>query len=139
MYNLNYSATALSEALAAELAEFGVHVLLVAPGSFRTENVHNAPYWMNHHVSAYDSLRETEMAKFQQTWKQAKGDPEKAMELLVDVVRGEGKAQGKALPSRLLLGKVTYIHVRAHCTNLLETLNEWEDVAKDLDYGSSKE
>ena len=57
-----------------------------------------------------------------------------AMNLLVDAVRGEGKAKGRELPLYLMLGNVTYDHVREHCARLLEDMDKWEDIAKDLDF-----
>ncbi|PCH40733.1 NAD(P)-binding protein [Wolfiporia cocos MD-104 SS10] len=125
---------ALGETYATELASFNVRVMICAPGAFRTENVHNVPYTANVHIPAYDALREGAMSSFQAVSKHARGDPAKAMEVLVDVVRGEGAAKGRELPLYLMLGNVTYTHVREHCDRLLKTLDEWEDVAKELDF-----
>ncbi|KAI0920829.1 hypothetical protein AcW1_005005 [Taiwanofungus camphoratus] len=124
----------VAETYAAELAQFNVRIMIVAPGAFRTENVHSVPYTMNTHVPDYDEVREDTMAHFREIGKKATGDPAKAMELVVDVVRGEGKAKGREMPLYLFLGNVTYVHVRAHCEMLLQTMDAWEDVAKDLDF-----
>lgn len=126
--------TALAETYAAELAQFNIRVTVCAPGAFRTENVHNVPYTSNYHISDYDAMREKTVSQFKAVASQAMGDPDKAMNLLVDAVRGEGKAKGRELPLYLMLGNVTYDHVREHCARLLEDMDKWEDIAKDLDF-----
>jgi len=125
---------ALGETYACELEQFGIRVMICAPGAFRTENVHNVPYTSHHHVADYDQLREACVGRFKNVEKQALGDPAKAMEVLVDVVRGEGRAKGREMPLYLMLGNVTYAHTRAHCNRRLQELDEWADVAKDLDF-----
>ncbi|KZT70275.1 NAD(P)-binding protein [Daedalea quercina L-15889] len=125
---------ALAETYATELAQFNIRVTVCAPGAFRTENVHNVPYTSNHHIPEYDPLREKCVSKFKAVAAQAMGDPDKAMNVLVDAVRGEGKAKGRELPLYLMLGNATYDHVREHCARLLEDMNKWEDIAKDLDF-----
>ena len=106
-----------------------VHSVMKGP-----ENVHNVPYTSNHHIAEYDALREKCVGGFKAVAAQAMGDPDKAMNLLVDAVRGEGKAKGRELPLYLMLGNVTYDHVREHCARLLEDMDKWEDIAKDLDF-----
>ncbi|KZS99901.1 NAD(P)-binding protein [Laetiporus sulphureus 93-53] len=124
----------ISETLAAELAPFGIRVILAAPGEFRTEGNNKAVYSMNHHVGDYDGVRELVHEKLKERFTQAKGDPAKAMDFLVDVVRGEGKAEGRPLPPRLLLGAPTYEAARAYCERLTESMDAWEDVATSLDF-----
>lgn len=126
--------TALAETYAAEVAQFNIRVTVCAPGAFRTENVHNVPYTSNYHIPDYDAMREKTVSQFKAVGAQAMGDPDKAMALLVDAVRGEGQAKGRELPLYLMLGNATYDHVREHCARLLEDMDKWEDVAKNLDF-----
>jgi len=134
----NYIATkaaihALGETYACELAQFNVRVMIVCPGGFRTEKIHLAPLTIDHRIPAYDAYRDEEFEKFHDRWRNATGDPVKAVELVVDVVKGEGKAQGRDLPLYLLLGSPTYDAARTHCNTLLKSMEVWEDIAKDLD------
>ncbi|KZS99738.1 uncharacterized protein LAESUDRAFT_664633 [Laetiporus sulphureus 93-53] len=76
----------ISETLAAELA---------AQGEFRTEGNNKAVYSMNDHVSNYDGVRELVHEKLKERFMKVKGDLAKAMDVLVDVVRGKGKAGGR--------------------------------------------
>lgn len=130
---------AYSETLAAEVSRFNVKVLLVAPGHFRTEKLHTAPYVMAHHIPAYDAMREEEMARFNKLWHKARGDTDRAVEVIVDVVRGEGCAAGRTLPFWLLLGNATYVNARAHAERLAQDMDAWQDVAKDLDIQEEEE
>lgn len=58
------------------------------------------------------------------------GDPKKAVEIMLDVVKGEGVAQGKALPERLPLGQDCLATFRKRAENNLAISNDWEDVIR---------
>ncbi|KAH9947207.1 NAD-P-binding protein [Amylocystis lapponica] len=124
----------LGETYSAELRAFDVGVCIAVPGAFRTENVHNGSVTADRRAPAYDAVRDESIAVFKKLAVQARGDPTKAMALLVDVVRGEGPARGRPLPMWLFLGNVTYTFVRQKCEQWTRALDEWEDVAKDLDF-----
>ena len=126
--------TAVAESYRAELAEFGIRVLLVAPGGFRTNINKEITYAVDRHIPSYEPLKNTVMQKLGGWFANAKGDPAKGMELVVDVVRGEGKAAGREFPTTLLLGNAAYVHAQLHCERLSQTMSEWSDVARDLDF-----
>lgn len=125
--------SALGESYASELAQFNIRVTVVIPGSFRT-NALGQPMTIHKHIADYDDLRERGLAKFSALSSNEKGDPSKAMELLVDVVRGEGHAYGREWPMWLFMGSDVYRDVRAKCDRVQQTLAEWEDVATDLEF-----
>lgn len=108
--------------------------MVVIPGSFRTENVLGQPMTIHRHVPEYDMLREAAAQKFAALAGTERGDPNKAMELLVDVVRGEGRAYGREWPMWLFMGKDAYRDVRNKCDRVLKTLDVWEDIATDLEF-----
>ncbi|KAI0337947.1 NAD(P)-binding protein [Trametopsis cervina] len=124
---------ALGESYASELAQFNIRVTVVIPGSFRTSAL-GQPLTMHKHIPDYDELRANGVAKFGALSGNEKGDPSRAMELLVDVVRGEGRAYGREWPMWLFLGKDVYRDVRGKCDRVLNALDEWEDVATDLEF-----
>jgi len=125
---------AIGETYSSELAPFGIRVMIVAPGSFRTENVLKQPMTIHKHVPEYDGLRAAASEKFAALAGSEKGDPSKAMDLLVDVVRGEGKARGREWPLWLFMGRDAYRDVRNKCNKVLDSLDAWEDVATDLEF-----
>ena len=130
----SFCPAAIGETYASELRPFGVRVLIVAPGAFRTEGVHAYPATIHNHVPVYDDMRNAGMARFAQIAGHEKGDPAKAMELLVDVVKGEGRAAGREWPLWLVMGRDAYADVRAKTHKLLATMDAWEDVATDLEF-----
>ena len=71
-------------------------------------------YKENVHVSDYGGFRERIIETIDSVFVRSRNGPAKAMEALVDVVRSEGKAEGKELPQLLLLGPATFIQARAY-------------------------
>ena len=111
-----------------------MRVLIVAPGSFRTEGVHAYPPTITTRIAAYEDARNAGLARFAGIAGKERGDPARAMELLVDVVKGEGRAAGREWPLWLVLGRDAYTDVRAKTRQLLATMDAWEDVATDLEF-----
>lgn len=79
-------------------------------------------------------MRTISSEKFREITGSFTGDPKKAMELVVDVVKGEGKVRGRPWPLHLFLGNEAYNSVKNKCNEVLENLDAWQDVAKDLDF-----
>jgi len=66
------------------------------------------------------------------------GDPKKVVKVMVDVVKGEGVAEGKSIPERLPLGADILGKVRAKYTKYLEVCDEWESVITSTDLGGEE-
>jgi len=62
------------------------------------------------------------------------GDPLKGVEVMVDVVRGEGVAEGKPFPPLLILGSDCFDVVKTECEKTLARLEEWKDVSESTDF-----
>ncbi|PFH46284.1 hypothetical protein AMATHDRAFT_155736 [Amanita thiersii Skay4041] len=125
---------AFSEVLSVEVRQYNIQVLIVEPGGFLTKGMFSTPYYQDNRISDYDKLRSDSVERMKQFAGSFKGDPNKAMELVVDVVRREGKAKGRPWSLYLFLGNEAYDSVRAKCKEVLENLDSWEDVGKDLDF-----
>lgn len=123
---------ALAETLSVELEPFGVRVLHVAPGSFRTEGIYSNGFYDGNKLVGYDDIRAAAAKRFASVPGNEKGDPVKAMEVVVDVVRGEGVAKGKPWPGLLVLGEDSERDVRNKCQATLQMLDTWGDVAKSV-------
>lgn len=108
--------------------------MVLQPGSFRTEGMHAQPTIINYPISEYDEIRRKMEERFATIPGHEVGDPIKGMETLVDVVKGQGKAEGKALPLRLALGSDSAIAIREKTEKLTAMLDEWKEVIKSSDF-----
>lgn len=125
------------ECLAQELALFapGIKVLLVEPGYFRTSAFNNI-----NHVAP----RVSDYAEFNAGVRQveaglgsiAPGNAEKAVAIMIDLVKGTGVATGKQIPLRVPLGSDGWSRVRAKCESTMKICDDWEEVAKSTDIKS---
>jgi NAD(P)-dependent dehydrogenase (short-subunit alcohol dehydrogenase family) len=114
----------LSEALALELKPHGVKVLIVEPGSFRTDLMGAAL----RHMPILDAYRETVggTRDFAQSAHGTQlGDPLKAAAAIEKAIEADHT------PLRLQLGEDAVAAVRTHALTLLEQLEAWEAVAVD--------
>ncbi|MEV4050628.1 oxidoreductase [Amycolatopsis sp. NPDC049688] len=113
----------LSEALAAEVAPFGVRVLIVEPGAFRTEfgggRMHRSRTIDAYAVSTGGTREAVENMDGTQP-----GDPAKAAAAIVRAV-GDDDA-----PLRLALGADAVEAIRAHHEALAADLAAWEEVSR---------
>jgi NAD(P)-dependent dehydrogenase (short-subunit alcohol dehydrogenase family) len=125
---------ALTEALALELAQFNIKTLLVEPGAFRTEGIYGQPYFTENPLPAYDIMRHISKTRFAAVSGTEKGDPNKAVEAIVDVVRGEGVAKGRPWPGYLILGEDAEVDVRTKCKKVSDVLDQWADVARGVSF-----
>jgi NAD(P)-dependent dehydrogenase (short-subunit alcohol dehydrogenase family) len=124
---------ALAETLTVEVAPLGVRVLLIEPGAFRT-GIYGQPYFTQNAIADYDEMRRVSVARFASVSGTEKGDPQKAMEVVVDVVRGEGVARGRPWPGRLTLGEDAENDMRVKCKKVLDGADEWKDVVRGVNF-----
>jgi NAD(P)-dependent dehydrogenase (short-subunit alcohol dehydrogenase family) len=109
----------LSEALAQELAPFGIKVLIVEPGAFRTGFAGNALRHMPV-LPAYQENLKT-IRDFTQGMDDTQpGDPLKAAAAIDKALRAD------TTPLRLQLGEDAVTAVREHAETLLADLARWE-------------
>ncbi|WP_300754834.1 oxidoreductase [Janthinobacterium sp.] len=118
----------ISASLAQEVAPFGVRVIAMAPGSFRTDWAGRSMVRVHRHIADYDALfdpiRDARKAK---SGVQA-GAPEKAAQVLLKMVEEE------QAPRHLLLGSDALQLVRARIDALSAELDQWEAVSLSTDY-----
>lgn len=114
-----------SEALAQELASFGVKVLIVEPGAFRTGFAGNAL----RHMPVLEPYRDVVggTRDFARSMNETQeGDPLKAASVIDEALRAE------KTPLRLQLGADSIAAVRSHAETLLADLAVWEARATDV-------
>jgi len=114
----------LTEALAQEMAPFGIKTLIVEPGAFRTRFAGGAL----RHMPIIDAYRDAvggvrAFARGMDGTQE--GDPAKAARAVALALEAE------ATPLRLQLGGDSVAAVRGHAERLLADLAKWERVALD--------
>ncbi len=114
----------MSEALAQEVAPFGIKVLIAEPGAFRTAFADSALKHMPEHPAYAATVGGTRDFARGMHGTQA-GDPLKAAAAI------ERALQSDTTPLRLQLGEDAVSAVRAHAEQLLADLAAWEAVALD--------
>lgn len=117
----------ISEALAQEMKPFGVKVLIVEPGQFRTDLAGSAMRYMPE-IEAYRKTAggTRNFARFMHGTQE--GDPLKAARAIDAALRNENT------PLRLQLGEDAVRAIRSHAETLLGELAVWEDVSKNTQF-----
>lgn len=118
-----------SEALAQEVAPFGIKTMIVEPGAFRTEFAGSALK----HMPKIEAYNETvggtrQFAKGMDGTQD--GDPTKAAEAIDKALKSENT------PLRLQLGTDSVDAVKAHSEHLLHQLELWRETAENTQFSS---
>lgn len=122
----------LSEGLAKEEAESGISVLIVEPGAFRTN-------FLSAFISPEKGVGEGALGASMDRWSahsgKQPGDPHKGVEVIFQVVTGEGDAgrlKGEVL--RLPLGKDAVARIEAKAERVKLDVAATRDVACSTDF-----
>nr|WP_294794699.1 oxidoreductase [uncultured Mucilaginibacter sp.] len=114
----------LSEALAAELKPYGIKVLIVEPGAFRTELAGSAMKRMPE-MEAYSETVGATRAFADQMHHTQEGDPLKAARAIDEALKSEHT------PLRLVLGTDAVEAIKGHARHMLQEIDDWEKVSVD--------
>ena len=126
---------AMSEALSLEVASFGIRVLLVEPGAFKT-NFLSADATVPMPVSqAYKgTIVETFTKHFKELEGKQKGDTDKGVSRIYDAIMGEGWGKGKEQYLRLLIGADCYQRASNAVREKLENVEAMKEIAESTDF-----
>ena len=118
----------VTEALAQEVRDFGIHATVVAPGQFRTEFMDSLHY-VERRVAGYG----TDAAQSQWSAYSGKqnGDPRKLVEILLRL------SELPEPPLHLLLGPDTYQLVTDHRAREAKEIARWKDWTLSTDFDAA--
>lgn len=118
----------ISAALHGEVAPFGIKVTIVEPGPFRTDFIGRSLDRVAQPMPEYEPTV-GKFLKFLNTIEgKQPGDPEKAADAIVQMVRSANP------PLRLALGKYAYSKFRKKIASLSQELDDWEDLGVNTDF-----
>lgn len=125
----------LVESLNRETSPLGIKSLLIEPGRFRTKLLSSGNLKaFSTKIPDYADFSKALLKGMAEADQNQPGDPIKLVEIVVDLVRQEGTAEGKEIPLRLPLGSDCFNDVKAKCEETLKMLKEWEPMIKGTDY-----
>ncbi|MFB7288887.1 oxidoreductase [Actinacidiphila glaucinigra] len=116
------------EALGKEVAQFGIHVTAIEPGSFRTDWAGRSMTRATHNIDDYDELfTPIRQARLKASGNQL-GNPAKAGEAVVRITSVEQP------PAHLVLGSDALRLVTAARTAVDEDIRAWETLSRTTDF-----
>ena len=115
-----FAVEGMAEALAAEVAPFGIHVTIIEPGGYATDFLSGASLKTAPAIAAYDDLRAQLAAMLTPD---SLGKPEASAEAILKV------ADAPNPPLRLILGDLLPL-VKDVYAQRIQTWAEWDDVAR---------
>lgn len=124
------------ESMNKELAGFGIRSIIFELGFFRTQGFSDSNFhFSTPSIPAYAEFNEMVKGFVKATHNNQPGDAKKAVERMVDVVKGEGMAKEKEgeLPLRMPLGSDGLAAVREKCKSTLKICDEWEKLIVSTD------
>ncbi|KAF8645764.1 hypothetical protein AX16_007631 [Volvariella volvacea WC 439] len=132
-----YTLRGISETLHEEIAPMGLRSVCIDLGYFRTTFLtgdHRAP-WVPR-IKDYQEMSSKADAALRAYNGNQPGDPKKGVQVILDIVRGEGAAKGKQWERSLPLGSDSWETIKHESELTLERLKIWKDVAFSTDFKS---
>ncbi|KAI2606412.1 uncharacterized protein GGS25DRAFT_501215 [Hypoxylon fragiforme] len=123
----------MTRVLSKEIAPFGIRTLTVSPGTFNTNIGNNTVVGKNPLPDDYKgSVTDQTMQVIAGRMFQAKGDPEKAMKAVYEVVVGEGIGKGHETEPLLPLGQETVALAKTAQDHIAHALEVFGDVCNSV-------
>ncbi|KAI5477884.1 hypothetical protein MNV49_005777 [Pseudohyphozyma bogoriensis] len=135
LYNATkFAVEGLTEALHEEISHLGLNAMVVSPGYFRTNFLASPPPPSGLQIPDYAAISTAMRSALVAVNQNQPGDPVKGVNVIIDVVLGEGKMEGKKeMPVRLPLGRDAFGVLEDVARRAKETVEEWKGIAGDTD------
>jgi len=129
-----YAVRCISETLHEEISPLGLRSLIFEPGYFRTDLLttdNRANYGGN--IPDYEPIVRARKEGLDAYNLNQPGDPKKGVNVMIDVVKGEGAAKEKEFTPVVLLGSDCYNGVRNILTGAVAKFDEWKEISISTD------
>lgn len=125
LYNASkFALEGLSEALAAEVAPFGIRVTIIEPGPFRTDWAGPSLATPRHLIDAYKDSAHPTITRLHDVSGRQPGDPDKAAQVMIQVVEAADP------PLRLPLGDFAIDRTRQKIAAMAAETDRWESASR---------
>ena len=123
------------DCLREEISPFGIQCCLIVPGYYRT-NIFAPTSIKIGQLSIPDYAETNRLYKVgvSALHNTQQGDPRKAADRIVDMVRSEGKTAGKTIPARFPVGADAVEKIRGKRSKKMEICDEWEAFSSDTNF-----
>lgn len=122
-----------------EARPLGIKTLILQPGSFRT-NMQNPRKFTDAPESAhYQALMDGYVTFSEKVHGKIDGDVAKFAGIAVDLVKGEGCAEGKEVPLSMPVGPDAFAYVKGRLELEMKTLGDWEGVISSTNFDEGVE
>jgi NAD(P)-dependent dehydrogenase (short-subunit alcohol dehydrogenase family) len=131
-----WAISGISESLTGELKPFGISVISIEPGYFRS-NLLNPGHRnrARNLIADYDGTTARQYMEQLDTFDNKQpGDIAKGCSVIIDVLTQTGATAGRPIPLRLVLGADANAMVGDKCKSTLSLLDEWKDVTTSTDH-----
>ncbi len=131
--NAFYAATkhaleAISESLSLEAVQWGIKVVAVEPGPFRTDFAGRSFRWASERNPAYKDVYEVVQGIYEKMDGTQAGDPLRAVRLMIEVAESENP------PLRLPMGRFAYEETELYVESIVSDREAWKDKLLATDY-----
>ena len=116
--------TGLFEALHEECKPFGIDVIIIEPGFFRTDLQATNAKGLDPSTDIPDSQEVNKRDTFLS--REQPGDPKKCVRAVVDVITQTGPAKGRGIPERLALGSDAFQAISQKLEKVKKGMEDWK-------------
>lgn len=127
---VKFAVAGIAESLREEVASFGIKVTVVEPGYFRTNFLASGHKVVaKNPIADYEPVLAPLKGAFAAFDGNQPGDPVKGAQLIVEALTGTGRAEGRELPRRLLIGPDAVGFVTGVIEKETKSVEAWKDLS----------
>lgn len=119
---------AISESMSIEVAPWGIKVIAIEPGPFRTDFAGRSYKWPSKRMPEYDDLYKVAFDIYAKMDGRQAGDPVRAAQLMIEA------AESPEPPLRLPMGQFAYEEIDLYIETLIADKEKWKDRLLATDY-----